>query len=84
MMSTGTLAAVQGCVRAALKLTEGQAGAITHETTPQQFPQWTSMAHLELMLALERQFEIQFEAEEIAGLASIGAIVSAVDRHRGC
>ena len=82
MTAPDTLAAVRSCLQDALKLTAAEAGTVTPATTPQQFPAWTSMAHLELMLALEKHFVIMFEAEEIASLASVGASLAAVDKHR--
>ena len=82
MTTPDTLAVVQACVKDALKLTAAEAAAVTPATTPQQFPAWTSMAHLELMLAVEQRFGIMFEPEEIASLASVSAILAAVERHR--
>jgi acyl carrier protein len=76
------LAAVRSCMRAALKLTGPEADAIDLQTTAAGIKGWTSMAHLELILSIERQFDMMFEADEIAGLASVAAIVSALTRNR--
>ena len=73
---------VRACMQAALKLSDADAAAINITTTPEQLPGWTSMAHLELVLALEKQFDLMFEAEEIAELASVKAIVSALEKER--
>jgi acyl carrier protein len=43
---------------------------------------WTSLAHLELILMLERTFDVTFEADEIAQLASVAAIVGALEKRR--
>jgi acyl carrier protein len=82
MTPNDAMAAVRSCLQDALKLTTAEAGTVTPATTPQQFPAWTSMAHLELMLALEKHFDIMFEAEEIGSLASVSAILAAVEKHR--
>ena len=77
-----TLAGVRICMQAALKLSDADTAGINIETTAAQLPGWTSMAHLELVLALENRFGLMFEAEEIAELASVRAIVSALERER--
>ena len=76
------LAAVRSCLRLALKLSEPEADAVGLQTTALEIKGWTSMAHLELILSIERQFDMMFEADEIASLASVAAIVSAVKRNR--
>ena len=40
------------------------------------------MAHLDSMLALEKRFDIMFDADEIASLASVASILEALERHR--
>lgn len=82
MSPTDALAGVRACMQSALKLSDGAAAAIGPDTTAAQLPGWTSMAHLELVLALERQFGVIFEAEEIAELASVKAIVDALEKER--
>ncbi len=76
------LASVRSCMQATLKLSDADTAGINAETTAAQLPVWTSRAHLELVLALELRFGVMFEAEEIAGLASVSAIVSALSRER--
>ena len=82
MSHTDTLAGIRACMQSALKLSDGDAAAIGPDTTAAQLPGWTSMAHLELVLALERQFDLMFEADEIAELASVKAIVDALGKVR--
>lgn len=69
-------------MQAALKLSDAEAGAIGPETTAVQFPAWTSMAHMDLVFALEARFGLMFEADEIANLASVAAIVAALTKER--
>ena len=73
---------IRACMQAALRLSDADAGAINLATTPDQLLGWTSQAHLELVLALERQFDLMFDADEIAELASVKAIVGALERVR--
>jgi acyl carrier protein len=47
-----------------------------------QIAGWNSLAHVQLVLELERAFDVTFDAEEIAALASVGAIVAALERSR--
>lgn len=71
---------VRECVRTALRLSAGDAALVGPETTPLDLPQWNSLAHVQLVLELERVFGVTFEADEIASLASVAAIFSALDR----
>jgi acyl carrier protein len=45
-------------------------GAISEGTSPQTIEAWDSVAHLNLVLALESEFGVQFDAEEIPELVS--------------
>ena len=66
----------------ALRLSDKEAAEVSPETTPLSVSGWTSMAHLELILALERTFGVEFEADEIMELASVAAIVKALEQRR--
>ena len=74
---------IRASLGAVLKLNERERAAVGVETTPLELVGWTSLAHIELVLELERRFDVTFEAEEIASLASVKAIVDALDRRRG-
>lgn len=50
------------------------ANAIGDGDSPQTVEAWDSVGHLNLVLALEGEFGVQFEAEEIPDLVSVGAI----------
>ncbi|MND08480.1 hypothetical protein D3C83_311020 [compost metagenome] len=41
-------------------------------------PQWDSMGHMTLILALEQEFGVAFESYQIADLTSVPAIVAAL------
>ncbi len=74
------LARIRSCMQAALKLSDAQAAAVDFETTPLQVPQWNSLGHVQLIMELEKQFGVTFDADEIATLASVAAIAAALER----
>lgn len=41
---------------------------------PETVPEWDSLNHLNLILAIESEFGIQFETSEIPELTTVGAI----------
>lgn len=73
---------VRTCLQQVLKLSDAEAAAITEQTSAAQLSQWTSTAHVELVFAIERAFDVMFDADEIAELASVPAIVAAVKRKK--
>lgn len=49
-------------------------GAVTDADSPQTIAEWDSIGHLNLMLALEAEFGLEFSPDEMAALTSVGAI----------
>lgn len=43
---------------------------ITADTTPQSLENWDSLRHINLVVALEEAFEVEFDEEEIADMIS--------------
>ena len=56
---------------------------VTPDSSPQSVESWDSVQHLNLVLALEEQFGIQFEPEEMDAMKNIGAIAGLVARKNG-
>ena len=79
---TARLADIQRCMKIALQLSDEEASRISAEATPLQVPAWTSLAHVQLVLELERAFDVMFDADEIASMASVPAIMAALERTR--
>lgn len=52
---------------------------ITPDTSPETIPAWDSTQHLNFVLALEEQFQIQLSPEEIELMTSIGAIARVLE-----
>jgi acyl carrier protein len=47
---------------------------IDDSSTPQHFENWDSIQHVSLVVAIEEQFGVEFEPEEIRNMESIGKI----------
>jgi acyl carrier protein len=56
------------------------AAQITAESSPESIESWDSLNHLNLMLALEQEFKINFAPEEIEQLTSAGNITALLER----
>jgi acyl carrier protein len=56
---------------------------VSSETTASDVPNWDSMMHVSLMLAVERQFGIRFSSSEVAGLKNVVELQMLVDQRRG-
>lgn len=48
--------------------------ALRDEMTAQDFPDWDSVCHINLMLNIEQAFGMQFVGNELAELPNIGAL----------
>jgi acyl carrier protein len=53
--------------------------AVTAQSSPNTIVTWDSLQHVNLVLALEQQFDVQFLPEEIAEMSRIELIVSLVE-----
>jgi acyl carrier protein len=54
-------------------------GQITPASSPETIENWDSVQHLNLVLALEEQFGVQFEPEEMDQMKSIGGVAELVE-----
>lgn len=61
-------------------LPDGDADAMGLETTADDVVGWDSMAHVGLMAAIEDEFHVQFEPEEITAFANLGELVAMIAR----
>ena len=62
-------------VASALLLAESEINA---DTSFGSIPQWDSMGHMSVVLAIEQEFGLTFESYHIAELTSVSSIVSAL------
>ena len=56
-----------------------EASALTDVDSPETIEQWDSINHIQLILALEGEFNIQFDPDEIADLVGFGIIRERLD-----
>lgn len=49
-------------------------------TSAWDVPGWDSIAHLQLILGIEKEFAIEFEIREIAGIESAGQLAECIAR----
>ncbi len=57
-------------------------GEVTDTSSAETIKNWDSVQHLNLVLALEESFGIQFEPDEIENLQSVDGIVEAIGKHQ--
>src|ERR1700680_1651161 len=53
---------------------------LSPESSPESIEAWDSVQHLNLVLAIEQQFDLQFEPEDVDTMHTLGAMAAAVDR----
>jgi acyl carrier protein len=69
--------------RIAADVLQVDAKSVTAESSPQSVESWDSVQHLNLVLAIEEQFGMQFEPDEMDSMKSVGAIAELVARKNG-
>jgi acyl carrier protein len=52
------------------------------ESSPDTIPNWDSLQHLNLVLALEQEFNVQFTPEEIEQLLSVELVAALLEEKR--
>ncbi len=53
---------------------------LDHETSRQNCMAWDSLKHMHLVLALEEEFDIEFDDREIADLSGAAPLLDAIAR----
>ncbi len=53
---------------------------LSPDSGPESVDNWDSVQHLNLILAIEQQFALEFGPEEIDSMKTLGAMAAAVDR----
>jgi acyl carrier protein len=56
--------------------------ALTADTRPSDVEEWDSLANINIVFALEQEFGVFFDDEQVAGFATIGDIAAGVDTAR--
>ena len=52
------------------------------DSSPDTIPNWDSLQHLNLVLALEQEFQVQFSPEEIEQLLSVELVAALLEEKR--
>lgn len=55
-----------------------EAVPLTMETTSDDIATWDSVAHVSIIVGVEKEFDIMFDPEEIMDMASVGALVETI------
>jgi acyl carrier protein len=57
--------------------------ALTDAMTAEDVDGWDSLAHVNLMFAIEQEFSFQFPGNELAEMKNIGALKAYIQKHAG-
>ena len=57
--------------------------SVSLESSPDTIPAWDSLQQVHLILALEEEFGVQFDVDQMALMHSVGPIVALVRAHVG-
>jgi len=49
-------------------------------TTAEDVPGWDSLAHVNLVVAVEKAFSVRFTTKEVKGLANVGDMIRLIER----
>ena len=52
---------------------------LTDKTIATDVKGWDSLAHVRIIVAVEKRFHVRFDIDELSSLESVGALVSAVE-----
>ena len=53
---------------------------ISRETSALDIEAWDSLSHLSLVMAMEREFDISFEFDELNALKNVGEMLDLIER----
>lgn len=56
-------------------------GLISDNSSPEDFPEWDSMANVNIMLALEEKFNIKFNLDDIEDAKNVSDFINLVDKY---
>jgi acyl carrier protein len=72
-----TLEQIQEIVRNVL---DDDSIVLSDATVAEQVPSWDSLAHVRIMVAIEKFFKIRFETDELNSFGDVGTLVDGVIR----
>jgi acyl carrier protein len=54
---------------------------LSPELSAKDVPEWDSLAHVRLIITIERNFKIKFAAAEVNALKNVGDLIALIERH---
>lgn len=64
----------------AADILEVESAELTRESSPETVDSWDSVQHLNLILAIEEQYDLQLDPEQIGGGATLGGLADIVEK----
>lgn len=61
---------------------EDPALTISTQTTAADIPKWDSLTHINLIIALEEEFRVQFSSQEVTSMTCVGDLFTLLE-HKG-
>ena len=77
------MSALESVRRIAADLFQLAPDRIHADSSPETIDAWDSVQHLNLILALESEFDVQFEPEEFEAMKTIGGIAAMLESKPG-
>ena len=56
---------------------------LTHTTTSDDIDEWDSLSHIQLVVAIEKHFEVKFTSEEILEWQNVGDMINTIEDKNG-
>ena len=53
------------------------------KTTAEDVEGWDSLTHINLIVAVEREFRVRFTTAEVNGMKNVGDLIAAIERRSG-
>jgi len=54
---------------------------LTEETTADDVEEWDSLSHIQLIVAIEKSFDVKFTSKEILRWQNVGELVASIEQH---
>lgn len=56
---------------------------LTDATTAKDIPEWDSLMHISLVVAVEKEFKVRLNAAEVGKLSNVGAMITLLCERAG-
>ena len=63
-----------------IEITDNPSIVLKPETTSDDIEEWDSLTHIQLVVAIEKHFNINFTAEEIGGYNNVGEMCKGIEK----